>query len=257
VTSSSARTTTDPAAWDAGGRLTLLRRRAAGKLRVVPTALKLHAAARRGGPVELWIGDSHSMTFNRDVLFGMFMPAPDGQFVLRAGTRLMRSFARDGFGAEVDRRVRRVARAGPPGAVVPFFVAGEIDVRAHLPDHPEEDFAFVGQYVDRCRDVAAVLGAPRTYVVVPPPPSAAQPRADYPVAGTAVDRLAAFGWLRDALVREAESRADVVLVDATDLLGGPDGAIRPELTDDGCHTNPRGVALMRGRVSELLDSTAG
>jgi hypothetical protein len=246
------RATTEPAAWDAGGRLTLLRKRVAGRLRAAPTQWRLDAAARRGGPVELWIGDSHAMTFNRDVLFGMFMPAPDGQFVLRAGTRLMRSFARDGFGPEVERRVARVADRGQPGAVRPFFVAGEIDVRAHLADHPDEDFEFVAQYVDRCRELAAVLAAPVTHVVVPPPPSANVPRADYPVAGTAEQRLAAFVRLREALIREVGTRVDVRLVDATDLLAGPDGAIRPELTDDGCHTNLRGVALMRERVSELL-----
>lgn len=240
-----------PAAWDAGGPLTQIGKRIAGVLRIMPTRLRLRASVWQGSRVELWVGDSHAMSFNRRIVFGMEMVGPEGQVILRAGTRLMRSFARDGFGAGVERRIARTARRARPGQVLPFFVAGEIDVRAHLADHPDGDFAFVGSFVDRCRALAEELAAPAAYLVVPPPPGAS-PREDYPLVGSAADRLAAFSRLRDALVSEVDARPDAVLIDATDLLAGPDGLIRPELTDDGCHTNLRGVALVRSRVRALV-----
>ncbi|WP_141006116.1 hypothetical protein [Nocardioides humi] len=41
------------------------------------------------------------------------------------------------------------------------------------------------------------------------------------------------------------------LLDLTDALSGPDGLMRDELTDDGCHTNAAGRDVVRREVAAL------
>ena len=94
-------------------------------------AALLVAMRRRGRGTELWIGDSHAMSFNRDLQLSMFMRAPEGQLILRAGTRLMFSLARTGFPPRVLRVARLVRLFGMRGSLVPIFITGEIDVRCH------------------------------------------------------------------------------------------------------------------------------
>src|SRR5882757_1264821 len=121
----------------------------------------LWAMRRRSRRTELWIGDSHAMCVNREVTNGMFMRAPDGQLILRAGARLMYSIARKGFPERVMRVARFVNRFGRPGALVPIFLAGEIDVRVHLPERPDAPFDWMAEYVERCAEVARLLKADR------------------------------------------------------------------------------------------------
>src|SRR3954453_23448537 len=123
------------------------------KLAVVPALVTL---LWRSTGKELWIGDSHAMSFNERVGLGMCMRGPEGQVIFRIGTRLMYSIARKDFPARLYRlaRMLRIARrvglVGDRDSIVPFFVTGEIDVRCHLTQH-DGDLQFVGDYIDRCR----------------------------------------------------------------------------------------------------------
>jgi hypothetical protein len=206
---------------------------------------------------ELWIGDSHAMSFNQRVGLGMCMRGPDGQVIFRIGTRLMYSIAQKDFPPRLDRlarflrAARRVGLVGPPDRVLPFFVTGEIDVRCHLTEH-DGDYGFVSAYVQRCRAAAASLGATSAVIVVPPPPSATCPDVEqFPIKGDISARIAAFEGLRAALQSEVARHDELVLLDATEQLVDGTGALRSDLTDDGCHTNLAGVARVRSRVRGL------
>lgn len=229
----------------------LLLERVLAKLAVVPAGLTLLRAARRQRRTELWIGDSHAMSFNQRVGLGMFMRGPEGQLVFRIGTRLMYSIAQKDFPPRLARLARALRLAGHRGSVVPFFITGEIDVRCHLTEH-DGDFGFVTTYVQRCRDAMASLGSRRGVIVVPPPPSASCPNIEeFPIKGSIEARIKAFEGLRSALQSVVAQHDDLVLLDATEDLADPTGALRDELTDDGCHTNLAGVALVRPRVRAL------
>jgi len=224
--------------------------RVRAKLEGVRAWLALLVALVTGRPTELWIGDSHALCFNQPVSLAMFVRGPSGQLILRVGARLMWSLAQKGYPPRV-RRVARVAGLGSRGSFVPVFVAGEIDVRCHLPGR-DPDFGFVGAYVDRAMAIAETLHADRAVFVVPPPPSATCPNIDeFPIKGTIGDRVEAFGALRTALAEAVAGRPRAELLDVTDALGANDGSMRQDLTDDGCHTNSLGVAIVRARVAGL------
>lgn len=225
--------------------------RALAKLRPLQAWLHLLLRLRSRRTTELWIGDSHAMSFNQDVGLAMFMRAPEGQLVLRVGARLMYSLATKGFPPRVHRITGFVGRFGRPGAFVPYFVAGEIDVRCHLAPRTGP-LDFVPAYVDRCAGIAREMGASRFVVVVPPPPSRTVPDIEeLPVVGTIEERIAAFERLRDQLAEAVSGTPGATLLDATAALAAPSGELRPELTEDGCHTNLDGVALVRREVHAL------
>lgn len=214
-------------------------------------AALLVAMRRRRRATELWIGDSHALSFNQKVSYAQFVRAPEGQVVLRIGPRLMWSLAEKGFPERAHRVVRIVAKYGIPGSIVPFFVSGEVDVRCHLVGR-EDDYGFVKKYVDRCLELATALGSPRAVFVVPPPPSEWCPNVEeFPIKGSIGERVAVFGSMRAALVDAVAATPGAELLDATDGLAGEDGAIRRELTDDGCHTNLAGVGVVRARARQL------
>jgi hypothetical protein len=229
----------------------LLLDRLLAKLAIVPACVTLLRAARRRTTTELWIGDSHAMSFNDRVGLGMFMRGPEGQLVFRIGTRLMYSIAQKDFPPRLARLARALRLTGHRGSIVPFFITGEIDVRCHLTEH-DGDYGFVTAYVQRCRDAMTALGSRRAVIVVPPPPSAACPDIEqFPIKGSIEARVAAFEGLRSALRRVVSQHDDLALLDTTEDLADSTGALRGDLTDDGCHTNLAGVALVRPRVRAL------
>lgn len=210
----------------------------------------LVAMRRRSRRTELWIGDSHAMTSNRLVTNSMFMLAPDGQIILRAGARLMYSLAREGFPPRVMRVVRLAQRFGRPGAFVPVFSAGEIDIRAHLANRPDESFGFVAEYVDRCMDVARLLQAEKVGFIVPPPPvDAPVEEVWFPIVGTIEERVEAHRGVREALAAAVADTPGAVLIDCTDVLAGPAGDMPLSLTLDGSHTGLEAVARIREQVA--------
>jgi hypothetical protein len=224
--------------------------RLGAKLEPVRAWFVLLTALVTGRPTELWIGDSHAMCFNQPVSLAMFLRGPTDQLILRAGARLMWSMAQKGFPPRIL-RVARVAGLRGRGNFVPVFVAGEIDVRCHLPGR-DPDFAFVDTYVDRALAIARTLHAPRAVFVVPPPPSATCPNIEeFPIRGTVQERIDAFHGLRAALAEAVGTHPQAELLDMTDELGDDDGSMLQDLTDDGCHTNAAGVAIVRARVGEL------
>jgi hypothetical protein len=205
---------------------------------------------RRSRRSELWIGDSNAMSVNREVSNSNFMRAPEGQLVLRTGARLMFSLARKGFHPRVMRVARFVNRFGRPGALVPIFVAGEIDVRAHLPKRPDAPLDFVEDYIERCMEVARLLKADRVGILVTQPPVDIPEQSWFPVAGTIEERVAAHRRLREAIISAVAKVPEAILIDLTDVLADDTGKMPIELTMDGAHSNPEGIARIRKRVAE-------
>jgi hypothetical protein len=222
-----------------------------GWLRTGVTLLDLAYRSRRTGEaVELWVGDSHAMWCNATATVARVSRAPTGAYVWHLGPRLMWSLARDGFPGEVRSAFRALgvwARAD----VVPVFVVGEIDVRCHLAGR-RPDMRFVATYAERVEGLVRELRARSAVLVVPPPPSSSAPLSDLPVRGDLGARLAAFQAVREALGRAAGPATGLLLLDATDDLLGDDG-LRAELTDDKVHTNREGVAVLRRRLTALLE----
>jgi hypothetical protein len=206
---------------------------------------------RRRTPTELWLGDSHALCFNTGVSLAMFLRTPEGRLVRRFGARLMYSLSRNGLPDDFMRPVRFVGRFGRPGSIVPIISAGEIDIRCHLPGR-EPDYSFVADYVGQVAEMVETSKAPIGYILVPPPPNVDCPNVElYPIKGTIGQRIVAFRGMRDALISAAKSHPNVELLDFTDLLGNPDGSMRGDLSDDGAHTNAKGIEIVRARIDEL------
>lgn len=206
---------------------------------------------RKSRRTELWIGDSHAMCVNREVTNGMFMRGPEGQLILRAGARLMYSIAKNGYPPRVTRVARFVNRFGRPGALVPIFLAGEIDVRAHLPKRPDAPMDWVADYVAKSMEVARLLKADRAgFFVTTPPVDVPEDDTWFPVTGAIEERVAVHRKLREAMVAATEPLPDAVLLDLTDLLADATGAMPIEATTDGAHTNLETVSRIRARLAD-------
>jgi hypothetical protein len=208
------------------------------------------AMRRRSRRTELWIGDSNAMSINREVSNSMFMRGPEGQLIVRTGARLMYSLARKGFHPRVMRVARFVNRFGRPAALVPIFVAGEIDVRVHLPKRPDAPLDWVEEYLERCMEVARLLKADRVGFLVTQPPVDIPEQSWYPVTGTMEERVAVHRKLRAAFTRAVAKIPNAVLIDLTDVLADETGAMPIELTVDGAHSNQEGIARARNRIAE-------
>jgi hypothetical protein len=222
-----------------------------GKLLFIPaTGAFAVALLRPPRGTELWIGDSHAMSSIRSVTNSMFMRAPGGRFVLRAGARLMFSLARDGFPPRVTRVARLVGAVGRRGTFVPVFSAGEIDVRAHLAEHLDDSFEFVAAYVQRCVELADVLKAERLGILVPPPPvDAPVDEVWFPIVGTIEERVEAHRRVREALIEAVAAVPHAELLDATAALADEAGAMPVELTLDGSHANLEAVARIEAHLA--------
>lgn len=208
------------------------------------------AMRRRSRRTELWIGDSHAMGINRTVTNGMFMRAPRG-IVLRGGARLMFSLANKGFPPRVMRVARFVNRFGRPGALVPIFSAGDIDIRVHLPKRPDAPLDFVEPYVERCVEVAHLLKADRIGFFLPPPPvDVPEEHVWFPITGTIEERVAVHDRVREALVRVVAEVPGGVIVDVNDVLVGANGGMPVQYTTDGAHTNAPTIARIQARLDD-------
>lgn len=217
--------------------------------------LRLLLALARGHVDEVWIGDSHSVQLNtgRPPSPGIEPVAPR-RWVWHLGPRVMFSIARNDFPPMMRRAARLLRRVPAARRAAWIFTFGEIDIRCHLaPRIAEgEDFAFVARYVERVHALVGRIGAPSALVVVPVPPSVdVLDHAAFPVAGTPDERLAAHRAVRERLVAAAAGRTAPVirLLDVTSSLADPIGLMRPEFTDDGCHTNEAGRAVVRRELA--------
>lgn len=216
-------------------------------------------AALRGQVDEIWVGDSHSVTFNTEhsPLPGILRTG-ERRWTWHLGPRVMYSIARDDFPPTLLRTARLIARV--PGArdATWFFSFGEIDIRCHLAPRLAGggEVGCVATYVDRVRGLVGRLGTPVGTIVVPVPPCLdSYDHAAFPVAGSPDERLAAHRAVRSALtvaVGAGPARPALRLLDLTEALSGPDGLMRDELTDDGCHTNAAGRVVVRREVGGLV-----
>lgn len=228
------------------------------------TVARLARDSRRGRTAELWFGDSHAMYFNGPVTTASLWRADRDQTVCHLGPRLMFSVARNGFPPRATRTARLVRRVADGDQVLPVVVTGEIDVRCHLSAHTgpdgSHDLGFVATYVERGCELAALMGASRVVLVVPPPPSIDAPvLPGYPVVGSIDERISTFLALRSALGAAVSSHDGPVraeLFDATTVLSDTRGGLRAELTDDGIHTNAAGVTVVRDHFARFVDGLA-
>ena len=225
--------------------------RVLAKLEPITSWIALAISIRRRSVTELWLGDSHALCFNRGISLSMFVRTPDGGFVVRFGPRLMYSIAKNGMPEKINRVARFVGRFGRPGTVVPIISAGEIDIRCHLSGR-EPDYSFVDEYVAVCAEMFELTKAPVGYIVVPPPPNRDCPNVDlYPIKGTIDERIESTRGVRAALQDAVASHPNVELFDFNDVLGNPDGTMIAELSDDGCHTNPKGIGVVRAHIEQM------
>jgi hypothetical protein len=231
-------------------------RRALAMLRFGLALARLVLAARRG-PVQFWIGDSHSVWLNRSWPAPPLSQAAPGRWVWHIGPRLMYSLARDGYPPAVHRVARLLRLTGAGRAVTPIFVSGEIDIRCHLAGYLDRPGGtdFVAGYVAAGRSVARAAGAQRVLFVVPVPPSDAVPDyAGFPVLGTLAERLTAFAAVRAELARAAagsDEQPPAAVIDATADVSDAQGGLRVELSVDGCHLTPAGAQFVHRRLAEL------
>lgn len=220
-------------------------------LRTVVTIFDLaYRSRRKGEAIEVWVGDSHAMWCNATATMARVSRAPTGAYVWHLGPRLMWSIARDGFPREVA-TFFRVLGVWMRGEVIPVFVLGEIDVRCHLAGR-DADMSFVAAYAERVEALVGHLHRPFAILAVPPPPSAGAPLSDLPVRGDFRERVAAFQSLRAGLRRaSSEPGGPLTVLDVTEDLLGESG-LRAEYTDDGIHTNRRGVVVFRAELATVL-----
>ena len=221
--------------------------------------VRLTWAVARGRVDEVWFGDSHAVLFATPRFpFPGLDPVAERRWVWHQGPRLMYSVARDDFLPAMYRWLWPL-RLLPGSARVRWFVSfGEIDIRCHLAPRLAQgaDLGFVSGYAERVTRLARHVRAREVLVVVPPPPCADTFDHDaFPVVGTPAERLAAHRAVRARLEEEVARTRDGVrlrLLDLTRALAGPDGLMRAELTDDGCHTNDAGRAVVRREVEQLV-----
>jgi hypothetical protein len=237
---------------DAGAGVSVVQR-ILGKVRFIPAWLRLIATLPTRGPQELWIGDSHAMSFNQAISNAMVMLGPEGSVVLRAGARLMHSLARRGYPPHVMRPLALVNRLGR-GTYLPFFVAGEIDVRTQMVSRPDDGLEWVEAYVQRCLGLVDPTRAPRVWFLAPPPPADVQPEQAWVYAtlnGSVSERLAQFDRLREALRSAVANHDRATFLDFTDLMADGTGALSKDLTVDGCHSTVAVAEAIRHRLHEL------
>ena len=230
-----------------------LAQRVRGKLRFIPAWMWLILTLPSSKPRELWIGDSHAMSLNQTISNAMVMRGPEGSVVLRAGARLMHSLAHRGFPPYVLRAVALINRFGR-GTYLPFFVAGEIDVRTQMASRPDDDLDWVAAYVERCLGLLNEARAPRVWFIAPPPPADVQPAQAWVYAtlnGSVEERLAQFDRLRHALRSAAESHPRGAYLDFTELMSDTTGALATDLTVDGCHSTAAVAVAIRSQLHEM------
>ena len=204
---------------------------------------------------QIWVGDSHSVCFNRGFATANVLRAGRGVYVVHVGARLMYSIARKGLPLWSTRLVKVVGACSrrPPALLACF---GEIDVRCHLakPEtNADPQLAFVADYAQVIAAIADSQFSPIAFVAPPPPCRDHLNLHEYPVIGTFDERRRAFDRLRERL-RDCAQDAGVpaIVIDATPVLGDAESGMSSELTDDRCHANLAGAQLVRELVRQQL-----
>jgi lysophospholipase L1-like esterase len=110
---------------------------------------------------------------------------------------------------------------------------------------------FPAVYVEHGLALGALARADRLIFLVPVPPSdEVQDAQGFPVAGTLAERLDVFARVRAAL-HAAVDPTGALLLDATPGLTDGVGALRTELSFDGCHVNEAGRVVVRAELDTL------
>lgn len=211
---------------------------------------------------DLWIGDSHALFLSgltpRPYHSPRIAPSVPSRFVWHIGPRLMWSIARKGF----PRGVRRTC--GLAGLAVRThgrrsltLVFGEIDVRVHLGTRVGWR-PFTSAFVLRGVELAERLRAQRLAVVSPVPPcDIGADNPNFPRVGSLAQRVDAHTRLSSAMRAwhgTTIGRVTVVVIDPACALAADDGSLHSDWTDDGCHTNPAGAALVQAVLERAVSN---
>jgi hypothetical protein len=223
--------------------------------------VSLAAALLRGAVRELWIGDSHSVCFNRPFRTANVLRAGDGIYVFHLGSRLMYSVARDGELPRWTRRLLAITAQLARRPVPVVFCLGEIDVRCHLAKHnsgTDWRLGFVRTYVTQSVALARSHGfAPVVFVPPPPPCRDHMDLEALPVVGSFATRTAAFDALRAELAAcVGELDEGIHFIDPSAPIFDPTTGIRADLTDDQCHVNAAGSRIVRSIIDAELHGVA-
>jgi len=155
---------------------------------------------------------------------------------------------------ESPKTARRLARVfgllGNIGAKF-VFCFGEIDIRCHLAG-PEKNTGFINSYVLNC--IKLVNAKPKNVIfLAPTPPSDFyMDHPSYPRRGKLIERIRAHNVYCVELKDHSISNFCVYVNSRTVLVDGQ-GGLRRELTEDGCHLNSEGAAIVRNIISNHLN----
>ena len=131
------------------------------------------------------------------------------------------------------------------------FCFGEIDIRCHLAD-PEKNTGFINSYILNC--IKLVNAKPKNVMfLTPTPPSDFyMDHPSFPRHGNLIERVRAHNDYCGELEKHANSNF-CIYINSRTVLVDEQGGLRRELTEDGCHLNSQGAAIVRSIISNCLN----
>jgi lysophospholipase L1-like esterase len=130
------------------------------------------------------------------------------------------------------------------------FCFGEIDVRCHLAD-PEKNTNFLNLYVLNCIKLVNAKPKDMIFLTPTPPSDFYMNHPSFPRLGSLIDRVRAHNNYCAELEKYTKLNFSHFINSHSVLVNGQ-GGLRRELTEDGCHLNSEGAAIVRGIVSKSL-----
>jgi hypothetical protein len=130
------------------------------------------------------------------------------------------------------------------------FCFGEIDVRCHLAD-PEKTKEFINSYVFNCMKLVKAKPKNVIFLAPTPPSDFYMDHPSFPRYGNLLERIRAHNDYCVELENHTIS-SSCVYIDSRTVLADGQGGLRRELTDDGCHLNSEGAAIVRSIVSNCF-----
>jgi len=131
------------------------------------------------------------------------------------------------------------------------FCFGEIDIRCHLAD-PEKNTGFINSYILNCIKLVKAKPKDVMFLTPTPPSDFYLDHPSFPRSGNLNERVRAHNDYCAELEDGAISNFCRYINSQSALVDGH-GGLRRELTEDGCHLNSKGAAIIRNIVSNCLN----
>lgn len=203
------------------------------------------------------IGDSHAVSLT-DSKYGRIVSAKICR-ITGSNHLFISLWFRDTLAFQVSKReypktAERLARVfgllGNIGAKF-IFCFGEIDIRCHLAD-AEKTTGFINSYVLNC--IKLVNAKPKNVMFLSPTPPSDfyMDHPSFPRSGNLIERIRAHNDYCVELEDHTISNF-CMYVDSRTVLTDGQGGLRRELTEDGCHLNSEGAAIVRSIISNCLN----